>query len=175
MDSELEQLRSLKRHTELQLHIDTEKQAMLELAQQQEILRTRQLMLNAQGKKALTAQVMSASTSNQDVQPSNTFFSPELQDEALHIGSSAAENSTEPAAQPSKVKLNPDLFKSQTIHGRYQEWVGGGQYASIKSYVNRSKGGNCLNKNLRIIQPEPWRLDVRVSHFRWAANKQGFE
>ena len=70
-------------------------------------------MLNAQGKKALTAQVMSASTSNQDVQPSNTFFSPELQDEALHIGSSAAENSTEPAAQPSRVSMQTCKFALQ--------------------------------------------------------------
>ena len=129
---ELEQLRAHRRHTELQLNIDTEKQAMLELAQQQEILRRRQLMLNAQGDKARTAQVMSASTSHQDVQPSNTPCIPELENEALHSGSSAVKDVRVPATQPSKVvrTLNPDMFKSQTIHGRYQEWVGGGQYAS---------------------------------------------
>ncbi|DBA81229.1 TPA: hypothetical protein ACH3X2_007042 [Trebouxia sp. C0005] len=33
------------------------------------------------------------------------------------------------------------MFKSQTIHGRYQEWVGGGQYASIKSQVVRTRRG----------------------------------
>ena len=141
MEAELEQLRSLRRHTELQLQIDTEKQAMLELGQQQEILRTRQLMSNAQGNKGLTAQVMSASTSKQDVQPSNPPYTPELQAQAVLSCSSTAEDSTMPAAQPSKVKLNPDLFKSKTIHGRYQEWVGGGQYASIKSQVRRSKRG----------------------------------
>ena len=41
----------------------------------------------------------------------------------------------------SKVLKNPDMFKSQTIHGRYQEWVGGAQYASIKSQVRRSRKG----------------------------------
>ena len=146
MEAELEQLRSLRRHTELQLQIDTEKQTMLELGQQQEILRTRQLMSNAQGNKALTAQVMSASTSKQDVQPSNTPYTPELQAQAVLSCSSTAEDSTVPAAQPSKVKLNPDLFKSKTIHGRYQEWVGGGQYASIKSYVVRTRRGWELSK-----------------------------
>ena len=145
-EAELEQLRSLRRHTELQLQIDTEKQAMLGLDQQQEILRTRQLMSNAQGNKALTAQVMSASTSKQDVQPSNTPYTPELQAQAVLSCSSTAEDSTVPAAQPSKVKLNPDLFKSKTIHGRYQEWVGGGQYASIKSYVVRTRRGWELSK-----------------------------
>ena len=144
MEAELEQLRSLRRQTELQLQIDTEKQAMLELGKQQEILRTRQLMSNAQGSSAPTAQVMSASTSNQDVQPSNTPFTPELQIQAVLSGSSTAEDSTVPAAQPSKVEKvfkNPDMFKAQTIDGRYKEWVGGGQYAGIKSQVSRSIRG----------------------------------
>ena len=145
-EAELEQLRSLRRHTELQLQIDTEKQAMLELGQQQEILRTRQLMTNAQGNKALTAQVMSASTSEQDVQPSNTPYTLELQAQAVLSCSSTAEDSTVPAAQPSKVKLNPELLKSKTIHGMYQEWVGGGQYASIKSYVVWTRRGWELSK-----------------------------
>ncbi|DBA81230.1 TPA: hypothetical protein ACH3X2_007043 [Trebouxia sp. C0005] len=90
MEAELEQLRSERRQTELQLHIDTEKQAMLELCQQQEILRTRQLILNAQGN---SAQVMSTSTSNQDVQPSITPFTPELQAQTVLSCSSAGENS----------------------------------------------------------------------------------
>ncbi|DBA65690.1 TPA: hypothetical protein ACH3X2_002742 [Trebouxia sp. C0005] len=148
MQAELEQLRSERRQTELQLHIDTEKQAMLGLGQQQEILRTRQLVLNAQGNSALTAQVMSASTSNQDVQPSNTPCTPELQAQAVLSCSSAGENSKVPAAQASKVvrTLNPDMFKSQTIHGRYQEWVGGGQYNSVKSQVVRTRRGWELRK-----------------------------
>ena len=141
MLAELEQLRSERRQTQLQLQIDTEKQAMLELHQQQRSLRRGQLMLNAQGDSALTAQVMSASTAYQVVQPQNT---PVVQNQAALSVSSTAEDSTLPAAQPSKLEKvlkNPDMFRSQTIHGRYQEWVGGGQYASIKSQVKRSKRG----------------------------------
>ena len=140
---ELEQLRAHRRYKGLQLQIDQEKRAILELDQQQQDVRSRHMMCNsAQGVSVLT-QVISASTVSQDVQVNNTPFIPELKNEALHIGSSAVEDVRVPAAQPSKVvrTLNPDMFKSQTIHGRYQEWVGGGQYASIKSYVNRSKRG----------------------------------
>ena len=141
MLAELEQQRSERRQTQLQLQIDTEKQAMLELHQQQRSLRSGQLMLNAQGDSAVTAQVMSASTAYQVVQPQNT---PVVQNQAALSVSSTAEDSTLPAAQPSKLEMvlkNPDMFKSQTIHGRYQEWVGGGQHASIKSQVKRSKRG----------------------------------
>ena len=144
MQAELEQLRAHRRQKEIQLQIDQEKQAILELDQQQQDVRSRQMMCNsAQGVSVLTAQAISASTVSQDVQVNNTPFIPELQNEALHIGSSAAEDVRVPAAQVSKVvrTLNPDMFKSQAIHGRYQEWVGGGQYASIKSYVRRSKKG----------------------------------
>ncbi len=98
----------------------------LELAQQEETLRRRQLMWNAQGGSALTVQGMSAPTSNQDVQLSNTPFTPELENQAVLSVSSTAEDSTVPAAQPSKVKKelkNPDMFKAQTIDGRYKEWV----------------------------------------------------
>ena len=143
MQAELEQLRAHRRQKEFQLQIDKEKQAILELDQQQQDIRSRQMMCSsAQGVSVLTQQVMSASTVSQDVQISNTPC-PEVQNEGLHIGSSALEDVKVPAAQPSKVvrTLNPDMFKSQTIHGRYQEWVGGGQYASIKSQVSRSKRG----------------------------------
>ena len=142
MQAELEQLRAHRRQKELQLQIDKEKQAILELDQQPQDFTSTQMMCNpAQGVSVLTQQVIPASTVSQDVQVSNTPFSPELQVWAVLSGSSTAEDSTEPAAQPSKVKLNPDLFKSQTIHGRYQEWVGGGQYASIKSQVVRTRRG----------------------------------
>lgn len=142
MEVELEQLRSERRQTELQLHIDTEKQAMLELAQQQEILRRRQLMLNAQGNSALTAQVMSASTSNQDVRPSNTPFIPELQAQAVLSCSSAAENSKVSAAHPEQMiraLKNPTIFQSHTIDGRYTESVYDGQHADIESQLVRNK------------------------------------
>lgn len=36
---------------------------------------------------------------------------------------------------------NPDFFQSQTIDGRYKEWVGGGQYAGIKSQLVMNKKG----------------------------------
>ena len=141
MLAELEQLRSERRQTQLQLQIDTEKQAMLELHQQQRSLRRRQLMLNAQGDSALTAQVMSASTSYQVEQPQDT---PVVQNQAALSVSGTAEDSTVPASQPSKVKKvlkSPDMFKAQTIDGRYQEWVGGGQYAGIKGQLVMNKNG----------------------------------
>lgn len=162
METELEQLRSHRRQKELQLQIDTEKQADirlgrmaelqaatarqddLELAKQEEMLRRRQLMWSAQGGSALTAQAVSASSPNQDVQPNNIPFTLETQNQAALSVSGTAEDSTVPAAQSSKVKKvlkNPDMFKAQTIDGRYKEWVGGGQYASIKSQVSRSKRG----------------------------------
>ncbi len=141
MLAELEQLRSQRRQTELQLHIDTEKQAMLELGQQQESLRRRQLMWDAQDGSAVTKQVMSASTSNQVLQPQNILV---VQNQVALSVSSTAEDSSVPAAQPSKVEKvfkNPDMFKARTTDGRYKEWVGGGQYPGIKSQVSRSIRG----------------------------------
>ena len=167
MQAELQKLKSLNRQGELQLQIDTEKQADiklrqadiklkrmaelqaatarqddLELAQQEEILRRRQLMWNAQGGSAATAQVMSASSPNQDVQLSNIPFTFELENQAVLSVSSTAEDSTVPAAQPSKVNKvlkNPDMFKAHTIDGRYKEWVGAGHYAGIKSLLVNKK------------------------------------
>lgn len=145
MQAELEQLRSHRRQKELQLQIGKEKQAIHELDQQQQDLRSRQMMCNpAQGGSALTEQVKSASTSSQDVQLSNTPFSPELQNQALLSGSNAAEDSKVPVAQPDQMRgapKNPDFFQSQTIDGRYKEWVGGGQYASIKGQLVMNKNG----------------------------------
>ncbi|DBA90211.1 TPA: hypothetical protein ACH3X1_003510 [Trebouxia sp. C0004] len=98
----------------------------------------------AQGSSALTEHAMSAATSSQDVQLSNTPFPPEVQNQAVLAGSSAAENSNVPAAQPDHMRRapkNPDFFQSQTIDGRYKEWVGGGQYAGIKSQLVMNKKG----------------------------------
>ena len=145
MKAELEQLSSHRRQKEFQLQIDKEKQAILELDQQQQDLRSRQMMCNpAQGGSALTQQVMSASAVSQDVQLSNTPFSPELQAEALQSGSSAAEDTKVPAKQPDQMRRapkNPVFFQSQTTDGRYSEWVGGGQYASVKSQLVMNKNG----------------------------------
>ena len=101
MQAELEQVRSQKRCKELQVQIDREKLETLELDQQQrEILKRRQMMSSsAQSNCAFTEQAMSASTSKQHVQPSNTLIVPELQNQAVLAGSSAAENSIELAAQ----------------------------------------------------------------------------
>ena len=145
MQAELDQLRSQKRHKELQLQIEREKQQMFELDQQQEDLRTRKMMSSsAQGSCALTEQAMSALTSNQDVQFSNTPLTSEPQHQAVLAGSSAAENSKMPAAQPDQMRRepkNPDFFQSQTFDGRYKQWVGGGQYAGIKSQLVMNKMG----------------------------------
>ena len=162
MQAELEQLRSHRRQRELQLQIDTEKQADirlgrmaelqaatarqddLELAKQEEMLRRRKLMWSAHGGSALTAQAMSASSPNQDVQPNNIPFTLETQNQAALSISGTAEDSTVPASQPSKVKKvlkNPDMFKAQTIDGRYKEWVGGGQYAGVKGQLVMNKNG----------------------------------
>ncbi len=37
---------------------------------------------------------------------------------------------------------NPDFFQSHTIAGRYQEWIGGGQCAGIKSQLVMKKSGS---------------------------------
>ena len=97
---------------------------------------------------------MSASPSNQDVQPSNTPFIPELQNQAVLSGSSAAEDSKVSAAQPDQMRRAPknsDFFQSQTIDGRYKEWVGAGQYAGIKSplVMNINKLGLPRTKGIR--------------------------
>ena len=107
MQAELDQLRSQKRHKELQLQIEREKQQMFELDQQQEDLRTRKMMSSsAQG--SFTEQAMSALTSNQDVQFSNTPLTSEPQHQAVLAGSSAAENSKMPAAQPDQTIMSHD-------------------------------------------------------------------
>ena len=150
----------LRRLRELQLQIDTEKQANvklrrlaelqaatarqddLELAQQEKILKRRQLMWNAQADSALTAQAVSAPTPNQDVKLSDTPFTLEIQKSAVLSVSDTAEDSTVPAAQPSKVKKvlkNPDMFKAQTVDGRDKEWVDTGEYADIKSQLVMDK------------------------------------
>ena len=145
MQAELEQLRFHKRQKELQLQIDREKQEILKLDQQHQHLRTRKMMSStAQGSCALTEQAMSASTSNQDVQLSNTPLTSEPQHQTVLAGSTAAENWKVPAAQPDQLRRaakNPDFFQSQTIGGRYKEWVGGGQYAGIKSQLVMNKNG----------------------------------
>ena len=162
MEAELEQLRSHRGQRELQLQIDTEKQADirlqrmaelkaatarqddLELAKQEEMLRRRQLMWSAQGGSALTAQAISASSPNLGVQPNNIPFTLETQNQAALSVSGTAEDSTVPASQPSKVKKvlkSPDMFKAQTIDGRYKDWVGGGQYAGIKGQLVMNKNG----------------------------------
>ncbi|DBB07146.1 TPA: hypothetical protein ACH3X1_011717 [Trebouxia sp. C0004] len=97
---------------------------------------------------------MSASTPNQDVQLSNTPLTSEIQHQAVLAGSSATENSKVPAEQPDQMRIapkNPDFFQSQTIDGRYNEWVGGGQYAGIKSQLvmNKNKLGLPRTKGIR--------------------------
>lgn len=160
METELQELRSHNKQRGLQLQIDTEKQADiklrrmaelqaatarqddLELAQQEEILGRRQLMWNAQCGSALTAQVMSAATVSQNVQLTNIPFTLETQSQAVLSVSSTAEDSTVPTAQLSKVKKvlkDPDMFRAQTIDGRFKEWVGVGQYAGIKSLLVKNK------------------------------------
>ena len=93
-----------------------------------------------QGSCALTKQAMSGSISDQHGQLSNTPLTSEVQ----LAGPSAAGNSKVPAAQPDQVRSapkNPDFFQSQTIEGRYKEWVGDGQYAGIKSHLVLNKKG----------------------------------
>ena len=105
---------------------------------------------SAQGSCALPEQAMSASTPNQDVQLSNTPLTSETQHQAVLDGSSAAENSKVPAAQPDQMRIapkNPDFFRSQTIDGRYKEGVGGGQYDGIKSQLVVHKNGLGLPRN----------------------------
>ncbi len=122
LQADIEQWDSHNRQEELKLQLQAKKQAALklkrmaelqaaiarqddlDLAQQEETLRRRQLMWNAQGGSALTVQGMSAPTSNQDVQLNNTPFTPELANQAVLSVSSTVEDSTVPAAQPSKVK-----------------------------------------------------------------------
>ena len=67
--------------------------------------------------------------------------------------SSTLANCTVPATQ-SNTKANalenPDFVQSQPNAGRYQEWIGDGQYASIKSQlVMKKMGWSCLEQSIQ--------------------------
>ena len=121
---------------EAELQEATEKQAALEVAQRQDNLKMRQMMWNAAHHGSpLTAEIMTGSVLNFGVQPGDTLCTPvtlDAEDQTVVPSSIAAEAYTVPAAKPSRVAKalqHPEFFQSQTIAGRYQEWIGGGLMA----------------------------------------------
>ncbi len=121
---------------EAELQEATEKEAALEFAQRQDNLKMRQMMWNAAHHGSpLTAEIMTSSVLNFGVQPGDTLCTPvtlDAEDQTVVPISNAAEAYTVPAAKPSRVAKalqHPEFFQSQTIAGRYQEWIGGGLMA----------------------------------------------
>ena len=136
---------------EAELQEATEKQAALEFAQRQDNLKMRQMMWNAAHHGSpLTTEIMTGSVLNFGVQPGDTLCTPvtlDAEDQTVVPSSNAAEAYTVPAAKPSRVAKalqHPEFFQSQTIAGRYQEWIGGGQYAGIKSQLVMGRNGLVL-------------------------------
>ena len=69
---------------------------------------------------------------------------PDAADQTVLTSSNAAEGYGVPAPKPSRVAKppkHPEFFQSQTIAGRYQEWIGGAQYAGIKSQLVMGRNG----------------------------------
>lgn len=120
---------------------------ILELDQHEEKLKRRQ---NAAQQDTLATQAsLALSTSNCDVQPSNSLCTPFTLyvEDQTELPSSNAEGCTVPAPQSNNITnapQNPDFFQSHTIAGRYQEWIGGGQYAGIKSQLVMGRNGLVL-------------------------------
>lgn len=136
LQAEIDQLTFQNRLQELQQQEATEKQAALEFAQRQDNLKMRQMMWNAAHHGSpLTAEIMTGSVLNFGVQPGDTLCTPvtlDAEDQTVVPISNAAEAYTVPAAKPSRVAKalqHPEFFQSQTIAGRYQEWIGGGLMA----------------------------------------------
>jgi len=165
LQAELDQLKSQWRQKKLQLQIDTQKQAILELDQHEEKLKRRQ---NAAQHGTLATQAsLALSTSNCDVQPSNSLCTPFTLyvEDQTELPSSNAEGCTVPAPQSNNITnapKNPDFFQSQTIAGRYQEWIGGGHRAGIKSQLVMKKSGS----NFRLGLPGSGHTEPAVDNLR---------
>ena len=82
------------------------------------------------------------------VQPINSLYNTDCAHQSVPC-SSAAECCTVPRPQSqevTKAPKHPDFFQSKTIAGRYQEWIGDGQYAGIKSQLVMTRRGLALPK-----------------------------
>ena len=125
-----------------------EKQATLELAQRKDALKSRQMLwCNAQHSTLFTEALTAGSALPPDVQTGNTPstpFIPLLGHPVPLSDPSAPVQCTALSRQPNKVANahgNPEFFQSQTISGRYHEWIGDGQCSSIKNQLVMKKNG----------------------------------
>lgn len=173
MQAEIDQLRSQNRQQELQLQLAIEKQAALELAGRKDNFKTRQLLWSAAKHGSLCCEKSKADSLafHCKVQASSTLCIPSTLDSTLPLRSNAAAECLLPAPQskevvkqPSRFRFlsKPDFFQSQTIAGRYQEWIGDGHYAGIKSQLVMKKSG----PNLRLGLPTTGHTKSAVDNLR---------
>ncbi len=136
------------RQKDIELQLQAEKQAALELAQREGALNMRQMLWsNAQHSTSFTEALTAGSPLTSGVQTSNTPSAPfiPLFGHPLPLPDPIAPvQCTAHSGPPNKLataRKNPDFFQSQTISGRYHEWIGNGQCSSIKSQLVMKKNG----------------------------------
>ena len=140
------QLEALLRKKALQAQIDVKKKALLELNQDAEKLKRGQHA--AQQGTFATQASLAVPAFSYGVQPINSLYDTDSAHQTVPC-SSAAECCTVPRPQSqevTKAPKHPDFFQSKTIAGRYQEWIGDGQYAGIKSQLVMTRRGLALPK-----------------------------
>ena len=142
------QLEAQLRKKALQAQIDMKKKALLELDQDRERLKRGQHA--AQQGTLATQASLAVPAFDCDVQPISPLGMPNSAHQVVLFGSNAAaEDCPVPAPHAQKVTKapkHPEFPQSKTIAGRYQEWIGDGQYAGIKSQLVKTRRGLALPK-----------------------------